>query len=113
MQYSFAKGLIVIEPIIKIFTTGITQTWGKWLDSPSTAQSSADLMFMSEKIWENTLKPLSSSFNRDTPPRDWCLSATGENLRWEVVGLLLTLIALVCGSLAGTYNIPPMAIDPC
>ncbi|PVH96263.1 hypothetical protein DM02DRAFT_617345 [Periconia macrospinosa] len=91
--FSFAKGLIVIEPIITIFTTGINQTWGKWL------QGSDDLSYMSEKVWQNTLKPWSTSITKDTSPRDFCLAATGENLRWEVVGLVVTLIALVCASL--------------
>ncbi|CAI6301925.1 unnamed protein product [Periconia digitata] len=96
--FSFAKGLIVIEPMTKIFTAGISQTWGKWLNS-SEAHATSDLTYMSKRIWDNTLKPMTSSLRQDTTATEFCLAATGENLRWEVVGLLVTLMALVCASL--------------
>ncbi|KAF1953467.1 hypothetical protein CC80DRAFT_149754 [Byssothecium circinans] len=94
--FSFARGIILIEPMVRIMTSGISSYWGKWLvDTPKH-----DLRLMSEKIWDNTLKPMSRLLNRNTTAREFCTSVTGEYLRWETVGIVLTLVALLCGSLS-------------
>jgi len=94
--YSFAGGFVVLGPMIKIYTDGIWSTWRKTLDAQP-----ADLKLMSEKIWENTLKPVSRLLDRNTKPRKFCESVTGEFLRWEVVGLIVTLVSLLAQSLKG------------
>lgn len=95
--FSFAGGIVVIEPMIKIYLEGLSSTWLKTLE----AQKTADLLLMSERIWENTLKPASRILNRHTTPREFCANVTGAYLRWEVVGLLVTLTSLVAQSLKG------------
>ncbi|KAF2820502.1 hypothetical protein CC86DRAFT_397762 [Ophiobolus disseminans] len=93
--FSFAGGIVVIEPMVKTFLEGLASTWHKTLES----QKPADLRLMSERIWENTLKPMSRFLNKRTTPREFCANVTGAFLRWEVVGILVTLVSLVAQSL--------------
>ncbi|KAH7377712.1 hypothetical protein BKA66DRAFT_560870 [Pyrenochaeta sp. MPI-SDFR-AT-0127] len=93
--FSFAGGIVVIEPMVKIYTTGLWSTWQKTLES----QKPADLRLMSERIWENTLKPVSRLLDRHTTPQNFCTNVTGNFLRWEVVGIIVTLVSLVAQSL--------------
>jgi hypothetical protein len=94
--FSFGRGIVLAEPMVKIFTTGVWSVWGKTLRE----QNSKELRRMSERIWQNTLKPLSRLLNRHTKPREFCAAVTGENLRWEVVGTIVTLVAMLCQSLS-------------
>ncbi|KAI8931330.1 hypothetical protein NX059_011671 [Plenodomus lindquistii] len=89
--FAFAGGFVVIAPMVKIYTNGIWSTWRKILE----AQKPADLKLMSETIWKNTLKPVSRLLNRHTTPRGFCASVTGESLRWEVIGIIITLVCLL------------------
>ncbi|KAH3920376.1 hypothetical protein HBH56_003700 [Parastagonospora nodorum] len=93
--FSFAGGIVVIEPMVKMYLDGLCKTWHKTLGS----QNPLDLSLMSEKIWENTLRPVSRFLNRHTTPREFCANVTGPFLRWEVVGILVSLVSLVAQSL--------------
>lgn len=100
--FSFAGGVVVIEPMVKIYLDGIWSTWGKILESAKVA----DLQAMSAQIWENTAQPLSLLLKPSTTPRDFCASVTGANLRWEVLGIIASLVSLVAQSLKGMLPIP-------
>jgi hypothetical protein len=100
--FSFAGGIVVIEPMVKIYLDGLWSTWHKTLE----AQKPADLRLMSEKIWENTLQPMSRVLTRQTTPHEFCANVTGAFLRWEVVGILVTLVSLVAQSLKGRLLSP-------
>lgn len=102
--FSFARGIVLIEPMVKIFTTGLWSKFGRYLKD----QNANDLRRLSELTWQNTLKPLSPRLNRHTTPREFCASVTGDNLRWEVVGIIVTLVCLVAESLSGTA--PPSGL---
>jgi hypothetical protein len=65
------------------------------------AQKPAELRLMSERIWQNTMKPVSRLLERNTTPRDFCAAVTGENIRWEVFGIIMTLVALLGVGLSG------------
>lgn len=93
--FSFAGGVVVIEPMVKIWLDGLWSTWHKILEN------SSDLRGMSAQVWENTSKPLSQLLKRDTTPRDFCTSMTGANLRWEIVGIIFSLVSLLAQSLKG------------
>ncbi len=95
--FSFAGGVVVIEPMVKIYLDGLRSTWYKVLESSKTV----DLQAMSAKVWENTTKPLSRLLKRDTNPRDFCTNVTGADLRWEVIGIIVSLVSLVAQSLKG------------
>lgn len=95
--FSFAGGVVVIEPMVKIYLDGLWSTWHRVLES----QKVSDLRFMSEKIWENTSEPVSKLLKRDTTPQEFCSNVTGAFLRWEVVGILVTLVSLLAQTLKG------------
>lgn len=94
--FSYGRGLILVEPMIKIWTNGLWTTWGKTLRE----QNPKDLRRMSERIWQNTLKPVAPLLKQHPNPRDFCAAVTGENIRWEIVGMIVTLVALLCQSLS-------------
>jgi hypothetical protein len=99
--FSFAGGIVVIEPMVNIYLKGIWSTWHKTLE----VQRPEDLRHMSEKLWENTLRPPSTLLNRATSPREFCLNVTGEFLNWEVIGIIVSLVSLLAQSLKGeTYG---------
>jgi hypothetical protein len=106
--FSYAGGFVVIEPIVKIYTSGVWSAWQKTLES----QKPTDLRHMSERIWGNTLKPLSRLFDRHTTTRDFYTSVTGEELRWEVVGVIVTLVSLLAQSLKGMHDLLLMVALP-
>jgi hypothetical protein len=87
----------VIEPMVKIYFDGLCKSWHKTLES----QNPSDLRLMSEKIWENTMRPVSRFLNRHTTPQEFCANVTGPFLRWEVVGIIVSLVSLVAQSLKG------------
>lgn len=64
-----------------------------WLDYflpvVKDASSKSSLEALSAKIWLNTQK--SVLCDRATTALDWALATTGENVRWETLGLLLSL----------------------
>lgn len=93
--FSFTRGIIIIEPMMKIWTSGAWSSWHKTLE----AQKTGGLRNMSQKIWENTLIAPCDLLHRHTSPRDFFAKTTGDNLRWEVVGIIMTVVALFATSL--------------
>ncbi|KAL6711531.1 hypothetical protein ACN47E_004465 [Coniothyrium glycines] len=93
--FSYGGGFIVIAPMMKIYTSGIWSAWQKTLEG----RRPAGLRQMSEQIWDSTLKPVSRLFDRHTTPREFYTSVTGENLRWEVVGMITALVSLLAQTL--------------
>ncbi|KAF2014483.1 hypothetical protein BU24DRAFT_215006 [Aaosphaeria arxii CBS 175.79] len=93
--FQFCQGTIIIEPMVKIWVTELWSTWRKVLES----QRPEELRKMSEKVWENTTKPLSRLLDRHTKPREFLMNTTGEHLRWEVVGIITSLVGLLTQTL--------------
>jgi hypothetical protein len=93
--FSFSRGVIIIEPMVKIWITSLWSSWRKTLEA-----SKADgLRQMSEKVWANTMNPLSRLLKRHTTPREFIAATTGDDIRWEVVGIIFTLVGLLSQSL--------------
>ncbi|KAF2027170.1 hypothetical protein EK21DRAFT_102720 [Setomelanomma holmii] len=82
-------------PMVKLWLDGLNSTWHKTLE-PGKPE---ELQLMSEKIWDNTLMPVSRVLNAHTTPREFCTNVTGPYLRWEVVGIIVTLVSLLAQSL--------------
>ncbi|KAH7130564.1 hypothetical protein B0J11DRAFT_254779 [Dendryphion nanum] len=108
--FGFMGGVIVIESMVTVWSTQLWSTWRKIIE----AQKTEGLRKMSEKLWENTTKPLSRLLNRNTRPVDFVASITGEGLRWEVVGIIMTLVGFLGESLTDgdpifcSHNDPPV-----
>jgi hypothetical protein len=90
---SLSRGLIVIAPIMNIWTSILWAVHHRALET----QRPDALLKMSEAVSCNTLKPL--TFNGKTTPREFAAGCTGENLRWEVVGIIFTVVGIVIQSL--------------
>ncbi|KAF2265082.1 hypothetical protein CC78DRAFT_211996 [Lojkania enalia] len=93
--FSLTRGVILIEPIVKIWSQGLWSIWHNILE----AQKADGLRQMSAKIWSNTTKPLDRLLNRNTTPREFFARTTGEDLRWEVIGIIFTLVGMLAQTL--------------
>lgn len=95
--FSFAGGVVVLEPMVKIYLEGLSASWKHVLGSSKPD----DLREMSAQVWYNTSRPLSQSIHRDTTAREFCTNVTGAGARWEIIGLIVSLISLLAQSLKG------------
>jgi len=92
---SLGDGYVVFGPIYRVWMREITGHLGPAL---SQARSPDELLDMSLLLWRNTQKPI--EINGATTARDLARRTAGQNLRWEVVGLLFSAIGIVSGSLS-------------
>ncbi|KAF2197230.1 hypothetical protein GQ43DRAFT_444426 [Delitschia confertaspora ATCC 74209] len=91
--YTYTRGSIVIEPMMKAWSAGVWSTYRQVLER----QKPEELIQFSTKVWTNTLKPIGMTQN--TTPRQFQAMTTGENLRWEIVGLIFALVGIMGHSL--------------
>lgn len=97
--FSYGGGFLFIKPVMRIYVSGIWTVWQKTIE----AQKPEGLKNMSETIWGNTLQPLSRLFDEHTRPRDFHMSVTGEGLRWEVIGIIVSMVSIFTQSMKGSY----------
>lgn len=100
--FSFAGGVVVLEPMVKIYLEGLWASWKHVLESCRDE----DLRAMSAQVWNNTSRPFSQLMCRDTTAREFCTNVTGAGVRWEVIGLIVSLVSLVAQSLKGKSRTP-------
>lgn len=98
--FSFAGGVVVLEPMVKIYLEGLWASWKHVLES----SRDEDLRAMSAQVWNNTSRPFSQLMSRDTTAREFCTNVTGAGVRWEVIGLIVSLVSLVAQSLKGKLS---------
>lgn len=98
--FSFAGGVVVLEPMVKIYLDGLSASWKHVLES----SRHEDLREMSAQVWNNTSRALSQSIRRDTTAREFCATVTGPGIRWETIGLIVSLVSLVAQSLKGKFR---------
>lgn len=91
--FSLSRGIVVIEPMVKQWAGSLWSTHHKVLE----AQKPERLLELSESVWQNTLKPL--KFNGKTIPREFVAMFTGEHLRWEVVGIIFSVVGMLAMTL--------------
>lgn len=71
--FSLSRGVVVIEPMMKMWMSGLWQTWQKVLKTP-TADG---LQSMSQSVWQNTLKRVTPLLHQHPTPRAFTLATTG------------------------------------
>ena len=98
--FSFAGGVVVLEPMVNIYLDGLSTSWKHVLESSRPD----DLRELSAQVWNNTSKALSQSIRRDTTAHDFCTNVTGPGVRWETIGLIVSLVSLVAQSLKGKFR---------
>ncbi|KAF7196321.1 hypothetical protein HII31_02388, partial [Pseudocercospora fuligena] len=60
--------------------------------------NSEQMRSLSELVWRNTRRPM--RVHGSMTAREWAKSASGRNLRWEVVGVVLSLVGLIAVNLS-------------
>ncbi|KJX93304.1 transcription factor C6 like protein [Zymoseptoria brevis] len=85
---------MVKQPIFQVWADELWDQFGPLLTEGRPDQ----LRALSEQVWRNTRRPM--EVNGKMCARDWARSSSGQNLRWEVVGCLMTLVGLVACSLS-------------
>lgn len=83
---------LLYQPVYHIWMATVHQLFG-----PDARPCSLEAL--SRIVWHNTRKPLLGS-NAETL-REWAECAAGPNLRWETVGLLISVTGIMAGSLPG------------
>ncbi|KAK1063367.1 hypothetical protein LTR74_009523 [Friedmanniomyces endolithicus] len=97
--FDLCDGILVMQPAYRIWIDELWSEFGRLLLEGNPDQ----LRNLSELVWRNTSKPL--KVHGQMTPRDWAKSATGRNLRWEVVGVILTLAGLIAINLSNWDSI--------
>lgn len=82
--YEFAQGAlgVVLGSFMKEWAQGLWSHHGDVLAS----QDPVKIRELSQKIWHNTVSPM--VFNGQTKALEFARLATGQNLRWETLGLI-------------------------
>jgi hypothetical protein len=106
--FTISKGMLIIEPMMEIWTNGLWRVWRGVLES----QTADGLRQMSQRVWQNTMKPLSRLLNRHTAPREFLARTTGEDLRWEVVGIILSIVGLLVSPQIHVFVIAVLIVFP-
>jgi hypothetical protein len=84
-----SDGYLLFRPIYNIF---VASTWQYLSSALREVPHGERLRTLSRLVWRNTQKPFKVS--GDTTAEQWAHQATGENLRWETVGLLFAEVGL-------------------
>ena len=85
-----SDGYLLFRPVYNMI---VASTW-RYLGSTLLQVPHGErLRTLSRLVWENTQKPIRVS--GDTTVEQWVHQATGENLRWETVGLLFSAVGLL------------------
>ncbi|CAJ2510351.1 Uu.00g050540.m01.CDS01 [Anthostomella pinea] len=86
-------GIICPEPIMKKWLMKLQLHHGDTLRD----QDPEKIRRLCELLWRNTQSPL--VFNEGTSAMQWARSATGPNIRWEVIGLIAAIIGQCANTL--------------
>ncbi|KAF2715841.1 hypothetical protein K431DRAFT_324170 [Polychaeton citri CBS 116435] len=92
--FDICDGLMVPQPIHRIWIDEIWSTFGRLLAESKPEQ----LRWLSELVWRNTRRPF--GMHGKMTAEEWAKSATGRNLRWEVVGNVLSMVGLIAANLS-------------
>ena len=97
--YSLYEGILVMRPAWSIWIKELWSEYGRLLIEGKPDQ----LRNLSELVWRNTRKPM--SIHGQMTAQEWAMAASGRNLRWEVVGIILTLVGLVAANVSDWNSI--------
>lgn len=90
-----SEGFLIFRPVYFAWLNG-------FLPVVRHAIRSNALEALSAKVWQNTQTPVRC--NSDTTALDWAQLTTGENIRWETLGLLLSITGVMTMSLPSWHH---------
>ncbi|EMC94082.1 hypothetical protein BAUCODRAFT_36555 [Baudoinia panamericana UAMH 10762] len=97
--FDLCEGILVMQPAYRIWIDELWSEFGRLLVQGNPEQ----LRSLSELVWRNTRKPMKIHGNMTA--REWAKAASGRNLRWEIVGIILTLAGLIATNLSNWDSI--------
>lgn len=97
--FDFTYSIVTIQAFFRIW---IDEMWAQFGDTIQYG-SPDELRSLSELVWRNTRKPMKTSGDMTAP--EWVKSASGRNLRWEVVGIILSIVGLIVVNLSNWDSI--------
>ncbi|EME84636.1 uncharacterized protein MYCFIDRAFT_203102 [Pseudocercospora fijiensis CIRAD86] len=92
--FELCDGIVVLQPVFRIWIDELWNEFGKVLAEGNSEQ----MRSLSELVWRNTRRPM--RVHGSMTAREWAKSASGRNLRWEVVGVVLSLVGLIAVNLS-------------
>ena len=92
--FEICDGHIVMQPVFRIWIDEMWNEFGQILveGNPHKLQS------LSEQVWRNTRRPMKVQGTMTAV--EWAKSASGRNLRWEVVGIMLSTVGIIAINLS-------------
>lgn len=92
--FEFCDGIVILQPVYRVWIDELWSEFGKLLIDGKPEQ----LRSLSELVWRNTRR--SMKVHGKMTAREWATSASGRNLRWEVVGVILSMAGLIAVNLS-------------
>ncbi|GAB7354732.1 hypothetical protein MBLNU459_g5146t1 [Dothideomycetes sp. NU459] len=93
-EFEIADGIMITRPIYYIWIKEIHRHFDTTLASVT---DQTDLYVLSELVWRNTYEPWHACHLSGT---EWATLASGQNLRWETVGLIFSVIGILASGLS-------------
>lgn len=97
--FDLCDGVLVMQPAYRIWIDELWSEFGRLLVEGKPDQ----LRSLSELVWRNTRKPM--KVHGQMTIQEWAKSASGRNLRWEIVGIILTHAGLTAINLSNWDSI--------
>jgi hypothetical protein len=92
--FDIDEGSMVLQSVFRIWQD---EMWNVHREALTEARPD-QLYALSELIWRNTRRPV--ELHGQMTSVEWAAAATGMNLRWEVIGMILALVGLVAVNLS-------------
>lgn len=92
--FDIDEGSMVLQSVFRIWQD---EMWNVHREALTEARPE-QLYALSELIWRNTRRPV--ELHGQMTSVEWAAAATGMNLRWEVIGMILALVGLVAVNLS-------------
>jgi len=92
--FDLCDGIVVMQPAYRIWIDELWAEWGGLLTEGKPDQ----LRSLSELVWRNTRRPM--KVHGQMTAREWAKSASGRGLRWEIVGIILSMAGLIAINLS-------------
>ncbi|KAK3075774.1 hypothetical protein LTR53_000599 [Teratosphaeriaceae sp. CCFEE 6253] len=92
--FDLCDGILIMRPAYRVWVDELWSEFGRIL----LEGNPQDLRSLSELVWRNTRKPM--KVHGQMTAHEWAKSASGRNLRWEIVGVILTLAGLIAINLS-------------